>query len=171
MKGLVDRFRHRLFWALPTVHTFQLQAGQDGVFSFTNIKARAGVRTMWTSGRLCQRVIATSAICSAPHSSVALSAVCPLPSCWAIPCLSVPICRPWQRFGQCCVNSCLGLQLYLTCHRCPWLLASIVGHKLLWATCLLQPTRFWGWTRPRLSTGESGPVQSNRFERCFAILS
>lgn len=126
MKGLVDRFRHRLFWALPTVHTFQLQAGQDGVFSFTNIKARAGVRTMWTSGRLCQGVIATSAICCAPYSSVALSAVCPLPSCWAIPCLSVPICRPWQRFGQRCwtpVWACSCTWHVTGVHDC-WLLSS-----------------------------------------------
>lgn len=33
---------------------------------------------MWTSGRLCQGVIATSAICCAPHSSVALSPLCAL---------------------------------------------------------------------------------------------
>ena len=65
--------------------------GQDGIFIFPKTKAWAGLRMMWTSGRLCQGVTESHlAVSFALHSNIARFQLCapyrvaeslPVPQC------------------------------------------------------------------------------------------
>ena len=57
--------------------------GQDGIFIFPKTNTWAGLRMMWTSGRLCQGVTESHL------GSWPVSRCVPLPSCWVTPCASV----------------------------------------------------------------------------------
>lgn len=170
---------------------------QDGIFIFPKTKAWAGLRMMWTSGtwavsfvlhsniarfqlRAPYRVAESLPVPQCPHLEVTTEVwpvLCELMylACHSL-CLSVPICRSRQRFDECCMNSCLSLQLYLACHRCrwPWL--------LLLATSCSVPHAFFGSVgsedghAPGCPSGSRGlfgatwAVQNNRFERHSTIL-
>lgn len=177
MKGLVHRLRHGLFWTLPKVQPFWLRAGAGWDFCLSQDQGLGRPKndfrkTLPGSNR-------------APLGQLVLSCTPTLPGSSCVPptellshslCLSVPIWRSRQRFDQCCMNSCLSLQLYLACHRCwwPWLLLLATSYSVPHAFFSSVGSEYghppgcplgsWGLF------GATWVVQNNRFERHCAVL-